>query len=540
MAQTDQAPPWRNNSTFVYTGEIYDADGILSFREDIQDKALLHVGTVANVLNDTQASTPTENSIDLGQGGWFPFELRISNNNGAAGQVTAPGFGLDPEGGTDYVAPENSDAHTMDLFRYLSRPADTLDTSIEGEYLMTLTATDAAGNTATETRTVIVRDDLTLPIITLAGDPEIILQAGTPYTDPGFTVANRVGTTYDPAEVVEDSHQVDTAALGIYTITYNFNKDGKIAPTVSRKVRVIDTTALITLTNGEKVRLDVGTDFTDPGYTVTDNLDATPSVEVRFIASGVQPIAHWTFDETDGTTATELMNSLNGTLINFPDPVADSWVPEGKYSNALSFNSANSSYLTVPGSALLDLTVFTISFWMKTDDYKRDMFVFEKTTDNTINSQYNVFFEAASDQIFFRANDGAFGNFEQTTVGTLGNFTADTWQHVAVVYTGTHQLVYVNGAMQANVQKDVTVPATPAAGPAYIGAFSPAMAIISTVSSTTLKSTPRKSAMPKSQTSRKRPASTPVLKTNSPLQILLHQHRFPRQHHPLPRNCHLQ
>ena len=110
---------------------------------------------------------------------------------------------------------------------------------------------------------------------------------------------------------------------------------------------------------------------------------------------------------------------------------------------------------------------------MKTDDYKRDMFVFEKTTDNSLNSQYNTFFEAASDQLHFRLNDNAGGFVTTSAASTAGNLTPDAWQHIVVTYDGAIQRIYINGDEKAPVQQDITVPSTPAAGPAYIGAYAP-------------------------------------------------------------------
>ena len=42
---------------------------------------------------------------------------------------------------------------------------------------LTYTATDAAGNTATLVREIIIKDDPTLPILVLAGETELIHEA---------------------------------------------------------------------------------------------------------------------------------------------------------------------------------------------------------------------------------------------------------------------------------------------------------------------------------------------------------------------------
>lgn len=469
MAYSDQKPPWRDNRTFVYTGEIYDADGVISFREHIDDKVILDVGSIPNVLNDASAGNATENAIDLGQGGWFPFELRMSNGSGNGGQVAAPGFGYDSEGGTNYAEALNSDPTTMNLFRYLSHPHDTVDTTIEGEYTITFTATDAAGNTATETRTVVVIDDLTLPIITLEGEEEITWEAGDPFVEPGFSVADRRGNSFDAADVTHDGDLVDTSMLQTFTITYNYTKDDQTAPAVRRRVSVVDTTPPeITLNNGSQIRLNTGATYIDAGAIVTDNYDTRLTYTSELLVEGLQPIAHWDFDQDDGTIARELMNSLDGTLTNFPTPEADSWVV-GKYGKALKFDAANSSYVLIPGSDKLDLQAFTISVWINSGEYNSNMFLFEKTSNNTINSQYNLYFEDT--QLLKFKTIGTDVSVNETTAPS-SVLAINDWQHIAVTYDGSNKMIYLNGELQGTETHDITLE-TGATGPSYIGAFTP-------------------------------------------------------------------
>ncbi len=96
------------------------------------------------------------------------------------------------------------------------------------------------------------------------------------------------------------------------------------------------------------------------------------------------------------------------------------------------------------------------------------MFIFENTTDNTVNSQYGTFFNGAG-ALVFRTNDGV-GGFVDSSVSTV-ELTVDEWQHVAVTYNGSVQTIYINGEVVAEEQQDITLPTSPAAGPAYIGAF---------------------------------------------------------------------
>ena len=68
----------------------------------------------------------------------------------------------------------------------------TVDTNSVGTYIITYTATDLDGNTATATRTVNVVDT-TAPVITVTGS-DVSLERGTTYTDAGATASDASGT----------------------------------------------------------------------------------------------------------------------------------------------------------------------------------------------------------------------------------------------------------------------------------------------------------------------------------------------------------
>ena len=69
-------------------------------------------------------------------------------------------------------------------------------------------------------RTVVIRDT-TPPVISLIGDAEITIQAGTPFEDPGVSVSDNYDNDLDA--VVEISGEVDETTLGDYVITYSVN-----------------------------------------------------------------------------------------------------------------------------------------------------------------------------------------------------------------------------------------------------------------------------------------------------------------------------
>ena len=109
--------PWAGNTTIVYTGQVYDADGKIAFYENIDDKTWLKVNNQI-LLDDDGWNRVTSKKVDFGKGGWFDFEVRFGNGGGGAGEVGGMGFGIDETGTkettnkADYTYPKNSSSKT--------------------------------------------------------------------------------------------------------------------------------------------------------------------------------------------------------------------------------------------------------------------------------------------------------------------------------------------------------------------------------------------------------------------------------------------
>jgi autotransporter-associated beta strand protein len=152
-AQKDAVNPgnyWGENESWVYTGQFFDADGIFTFGENIDDQTRVIIDGVTVLSNDqwnvatntqgpdgtqhdTGATVPSANSgaikadNNYGMGplgdGWHTFEVRFQGGGGGNGPInfqgwgggdnasyTNKGFGLAPNGttsrlGGDYILP---------------------------------------------------------------------------------------------------------------------------------------------------------------------------------------------------------------------------------------------------------------------------------------------------------------------------------------------------------------------------------------------------------------------------------------------------
>ena len=191
----------------------------------------------------------------------------------------------------------------------------SVNTAMLGDYTVTYSATDAAGNTATATATVHVVDT-TAPQITLNGnnpDSIEVAQEAT-YADVGATVTDNSGETI--SAVVSGS--VNAAAVGTYTLTYTATDSSGNESNVTRTVEVVDTTSpVITLNGDNPMNVLLNTSYNEPGASVSDNsgenLSVAISGSVDSTTAGTYTITYEATDSSNNTaTVTRTVNVTNG------------------------------------------------------------------------------------------------------------------------------------------------------------------------------------------------------------------------------------
>lgn len=182
----------------------------------------------------------------------------------------------------------------------------SVNTAVAGTYTLTYNYTDAAGNAADPvTRTVTVTPlDTQAPVITLTGDAVLTVEAGATFTDPGATFSDNL----DGTGAAIASGSVDTSALGSYTLTYNYtDAQGNAATPVTRTVNVVDTTAPVITVAQATYTVEVGSTFSLPTATASDNLDAdatvtaTGTVDASTVGSYTLTYTH---SDSEGNAAT--------------------------------------------------------------------------------------------------------------------------------------------------------------------------------------------------------------------------------------------
>lgn len=141
----------------------------------------------------------------------------------------------------------------------------------------TFTATDAAGNSASDDQVITVIDNVA-PTLALNGPSSVTVECHTSFTDQGATTSDNCA---DSGEVTV-SGSVDVNTPGTYTLTYNAtDAAGNAAPPVTRTVTVVDTIKpVITLNGASAVTVECHTSYTDEGATASDSCDSGVPVSV--------------------------------------------------------------------------------------------------------------------------------------------------------------------------------------------------------------------------------------------------------------------
>ncbi len=126
---------------------------------------------------------------------------------------------------------------------------DTLDINTAGTYVITYTVSDAAGNEATASRTIEVKEDTDAPVLTGVNDVTVIVGENFDPLAGVTAIDGRDGDVTDDIVLTGDTYE---EVEGTYTLTYTVEDALGNSVTVDRVVEVLDLTFVDAgnLTNG--------------------------------------------------------------------------------------------------------------------------------------------------------------------------------------------------------------------------------------------------------------------------------------------------
>jgi large repetitive protein len=198
----------------------------------------------------------------------------------------------------------------------VSGDAVNVNSAVGSMYVLVYTASDAAGNTASATRTVVIVNRIA-PVITLLGSSSMTWQgAVAPFVDPWVTAYDVIDGVLDGSVERMGSVNVFAAASSRFTLSYGVvNSAQLVAVRRNRTVTIIDTTAPVLTLRGASPLLHEGaTAYVDPGATAWDSLNG--NITARVTTSGavnVGAAAGTSFVVTYG--ARDLSNNAAASMV---------------------------------------------------------------------------------------------------------------------------------------------------------------------------------------------------------------------------------
>lgn len=153
----------------------------------------------------------------------------------------------------------------------------------EKDGVVIYTVTDSSGNKATKERTIVYKDVIP-PTITLTGGETYHFNAGQTFVDPGFTANDDVDGDITSNVTVEGN--VDGMTYGTYTLSYHVEDSSGNVCDMVRTVKVGDFVApTISLSGAARSYILVGTAYSEPGYSASDNVDGDITSKVSISGS---------------------------------------------------------------------------------------------------------------------------------------------------------------------------------------------------------------------------------------------------------------
>ncbi len=169
------------------------------------------------------------------------------------------------------------------------------------------------------------------------------------------------------------------------------------------------------------------------GGTATKTLTKNVVAALACTPPPPQMVSWWPFDETTGTTATDITDNNPGTLVNGPVYTT------GKVANGLSFDGVNDK-VSVPDSAAWDFGTggMSIDFWTKLNTIKNTVFI-QHFQDSA--NRWTFFLQSGLLYFQYYKNGGVTVNLG----GVPHGMTAGAFHQLAVTRVGNTWIMYRDG-----------------------------------------------------------------------------------------------
>jgi chitodextrinase len=297
-------------------------------------------------------------------------------------------------------------------------------------HVLTATARDAAGNTATSA-------DVT---VTVAND-----------TIPPAAPANLTAAASSSSQIdLSWSAATDNVAV----VGYRVSRNGTvIATTTATSYKDAGLAAQTTYTY-TVAALDAANNVSPPSGPASATTLAAPPTNGSLAAA-------YRFGEGAGTTTADVSpNGNSGTLVN-----GAAWTTGGKYGSAISFDGLD-DHVRAADSNALDLgRTGTIEAWVKVNALNRWHSVIAKGNANSDASHnYALEITNANRWACIFGNGASASVLRSSTAPKINQFT-----HVACVWNGTMLQLYLDGVLNASASQLITPAAN--TSPLYIGQF---------------------------------------------------------------------
>lgn len=193
--------------------------------------------------------------------GQIPFSIEFEDllgNKGSAVIVTTDGSKVIYDRTKPVITITGSDENVEVYSTYADKGASASDNydnnvnsrivtsgsvnmSVLGDYIITYSVSDEAGNAADQKIRKVTVTDMTKPVIALKGLSEVNIAVGSVYADSGATVTDNYDSSAEITKKIKVTNSVNKDVVGNYTVTYEVeDAHGNKAEQVTRIIHVIE------------------------------------------------------------------------------------------------------------------------------------------------------------------------------------------------------------------------------------------------------------------------------------------------------------